>query len=36
MPEVKWRYGYLTALLITLASTVFTYWYFKKKGWSKP
>jgi magnesium transporter len=33
MPELDWRYGYSAALLLTLVSTIATYWYFKKKKW---
>jgi magnesium transporter len=33
MPELEWRYGYSAAAAVTLASTLATYWYFKKKGW---
>jgi magnesium transporter len=33
MPEVGARYGYIVAILVTLISTVATYWYFKKKRW---
>lgn len=33
MPEYHWEHGYLAAILITLFSTLGTWWYFKKKGW---
>ncbi|MBX3732214.1 MAG: magnesium/cobalt transporter CorA [Verrucomicrobiae bacterium] len=33
MPELKWRYGYLYAILITLISTVLTFLYFRRKKW---
>jgi magnesium transporter len=33
MPEVDWRYGYGTAVVVTLASTLATFWYFKRKDW---
>ena len=33
MPELHWRYGYLMAIGVTAASTVATYWYFKRRGW---
>jgi magnesium transporter len=33
MPELEWKYGYLIAILVTLISTLFVYWYFKKKKW---
>ncbi len=33
MPELDWRYSYLVAGVVTLCSTVATYWYFRKKKW---
>jgi magnesium transporter len=33
MPELNWRYGYLTAVSVTVVSTLGTYWYFKKRKW---
>ncbi len=33
LPEVEWRYGYAAATGLMVASTVATYWYFKKKKW---
>lgn len=33
MPELEWQYGYLGAFVITLLSTLGTYWYFKRKDW---
>ena len=33
MPELDWRYSYSIAGLLTLCSTVATYWYFRKKKW---
>jgi magnesium transporter len=33
MPELDWRYGYCGALVLTVLSTVATYWYFRKKKW---
>jgi magnesium transporter len=33
MPELDWRYGYSAALVLTLLSTLATYWYFKKRKW---
>jgi magnesium transporter len=33
MPELDWRYGYSAAVVLTLLSTLATYWYFKKKKW---
>src|SRR4051794_3196386 len=31
MPEYHWKHGYLFAIIITVVSTVATYWWFKKK-----
>lgn len=33
MPEVTWQHGYTLAGIVTVVSTLGTYWYFKKKGW---
>ena len=33
MPEYHWKHGYLFALILTIISTVATYWWFKKKKW---
>jgi len=33
MPELTWRFGYELAIVITVLSTVATYWWFKKKRW---
>jgi magnesium transporter len=33
LPEVEWKYGYFGAGIITLLSTVGTYYYFKKRKW---
>jgi magnesium transporter len=33
MPELDWRYGYSAAVVLTLLSTLATYWYFKTKKW---
>lgn len=33
MPEIVHAHGYLIASLVTLVSTVATYWYFKRKKW---
>jgi magnesium transporter len=33
MPELRWKHGYLVAALVTFASTLATYLYFKKKRW---
>src|SRR5438128_2009303 len=33
MPELKARHGYPVAVAVTLASTVGTYWYFRRKKW---
>ena len=33
MPELKWQHGYGLAAIVTLVSTMVTWWYFKKKKW---
>ena len=33
MPELEWRYGYLAVGVLTIASTWWIYWLFKKKRW---
>jgi magnesium transporter len=33
LPEVDWKFGYYAAGLLTLVSTVATYWFFKRKKW---
>jgi magnesium transporter len=33
MPEYRWKHGYMFAMIITIISTIFTYWWFKKKKW---
>ena len=33
MPELSWRYGYPTAIGLTVASTLGAIWYFKRKNW---
>jgi magnesium transporter len=33
MPELDWKYGYSSALALTVLSTLATYWYFKRKKW---
>jgi magnesium transporter len=33
MHELHAKYGYLVATVVMVASTVLTYWYFKKKKW---
>jgi magnesium transporter len=33
MPEIDWRYGYLFAGLLMLASALLPLWYFKRRGW---
>ena len=32
-PELQWKYGYATAAVVTVVSTILTYWYFKRKKW---
>jgi magnesium transporter len=33
MPELHWEHGYAVAGLVTVVSTLGTYWYFRKRGW---
>ncbi|MBP6819873.1 magnesium/cobalt transporter CorA [Ferrovibrio sp. MS7] len=33
MPELKWEYGYPTALLVIAGAAGFLYWRFRKSGW---
>lgn len=33
MPELEWRWGYAIAILLMVASSLFTLIYFKKKNW---
>ena len=33
MPEVEWGHGYLAAILMTLTTTLATFWYFRKRKW---
>jgi magnesium transporter len=33
MPELDWKYSYLSAVVLTLIATGATYWFFKKKKW---
>jgi magnesium transporter len=33
MPELKWRYGYLLAFLLTASWTAVIWWWFKRKKW---
>jgi magnesium transporter len=33
IPELKWQHGYAIAAVVTLVSTLATWWYFKKKKW---
>ena len=33
LPELHWKYGYLWALALMVASGIAPYWYFKRKGW---
>lgn len=33
MPELSWHIGYPFALVVIIASAIFPYFYFKKKGW---
>ena len=33
MPELEWKYGYLFAIILMIAASVFTYLFFKWKKW---
>src|SRR5262245_1574660 len=33
MPELHWRYGYAFFAGLTVALTLATYWFFKRRGW---
>ncbi|KAA8475713.1 magnesium transporter [Arcticibacter tournemirensis] len=33
MPELDWKYGYPTVMLVMIAITIAIYFWFKKKGW---
>ncbi len=33
MPELGWQLGYPLSLLLMIASAIFPYWYFKRRGW---
>jgi magnesium transporter len=33
MPELRWHYGYLSAMLFMTFVTVIIFWWFKRKGW---
>ncbi|GET24832.1 magnesium/cobalt transporter CorA [Prolixibacter sp. NT017] len=33
MPELSWSFGYPFAIVLMLASSVLTLWYFHRKGW---
>lgn len=33
MPELKWKYGYPTALVVIGSIASFLYWRFRRKGW---
>jgi magnesium transporter len=34
MPELRWKWGYLYAVLLILFNTLGLYWYFKLRGWT--
>ncbi|CEG24122.1 Magnesium transport protein CorA [Planococcus massiliensis] len=34
MPELKWKYSYLASILLIIGSTLFMYWYLRKRGWT--
>ncbi len=33
MPELKWQFGYPTALLVIAVACGILYWRFRKSGW---
>jgi magnesium transporter len=33
MPELKWEYGYIFALVLMIASVAAPFIYFRRKGW---
>jgi len=33
MPEVDWKHGYTAAFVLTLVSTLATWWYFRRRKW---
>jgi magnesium transporter len=33
MPELDWKYGYLFAWAVMLASGLLPFWFFKRRGW---
>ena len=33
MPELSWKHGYMVAGIVTVFSTLATFWYFKKRKW---
>ncbi|MDR1967601.1 MAG: magnesium/cobalt transporter CorA [Burkholderiaceae bacterium] len=33
MPELDWKYGYVWALVLMLASALVPMWYFRRRGW---
>jgi Mg2+ and Co2+ transporter CorA len=33
MPEIQYQYGYRVAIGVTTATTLLTFWYFKRKKW---
>ncbi|MDO5653535.1 MAG: magnesium/cobalt transporter CorA [Brachymonas sp.] len=35
MPELEWKYGYLFAIGLMVASALLPMWYFRKRGWLK-
>ncbi|HKS36603.1 MAG TPA: magnesium/cobalt transporter CorA [Verrucomicrobiae bacterium] len=32
-PELEWEHGYVIAAVVTVISTILTYWYFRRKKW---
>ena len=33
MPELEWKYGYVYAILLMIASALVPMLYFRKRGW---
>ena len=34
MPELKWKFGYIGAMILVILSTFLVYWFLKAKGWT--
>ncbi len=35
IPELDWRYGYVYAIVLMVASALVPMWYFRRRGWLK-